>query len=188
MINFPENLFALSQEEEDLSKMIYDGKIIKCLVAPYHSYTQLGSIVPCTKTTYLFPEREMNILQCKALISMIVKSPITEEFRILTTNQNIIMDMIDGCVRVLTETEEIVPSPSKTFMANIHDIRHNLLENEAHQKSDVERNEGTKRIQSLLERIRAKSHTPAEWEQLKMEVELIGEPVIRNILKNEFDR
>ena len=46
-----------------------------------------------------------------------------------TTNQNVIMDMVDDCVRVLTEYNEVVASPVKTFAANIHDIRYSLLEN-----------------------------------------------------------
>lgn len=49
---------------------------------------------------------------------MIVKNPSQEEFRIVTVNQNIIMDMVDDCVRVLTQDGRIVPSPVKTFLAN----------------------------------------------------------------------
>ena len=119
-----ENLFTLTKEQESTSKMVYDGKIIKCLVAPYHTYETLEKIVPFTKTTYLLPERSMTLPQLKGFISMIVKSPSKEEAKIITVNQNIIMDMADDCVRVLTENGNIVPSPIKTFMANIHDIRY----------------------------------------------------------------
>jgi len=51
------NLFDLTSEQEATSKMLYNGKIIKCLVAPYHTYNQLEKVIPYTKTTYLFPER-----------------------------------------------------------------------------------------------------------------------------------
>ena len=83
------NLFDLSQEQIETSKMLYSGKIIKCLISPYHTYEQLEKQIPFTKTTYLFPEREVPIPKLKGLISMIVNSPIQEEFRIITTNQNI---------------------------------------------------------------------------------------------------
>ena len=93
-----QNLFDLTIDQEATSKMMYNGKVIKCLVAPYHSYTQLEKIVPFTKTTYLFPEREMSISQVKSLISMIAANPSQEEFRIVTANQNIIIDMVGECV------------------------------------------------------------------------------------------
>ena len=182
-IKVEKNLFNLSPEEEDLSKMIYEGKIIKCLVAPYHTFEELEKIVPYTKTTYVFPEREMNIIQLKSLISMIVSSPVKEEFRIITTNQNVIIDMIDGCVRVLTERGDVVPSPCKTFMANIHDIRYELLENEAHQKTAEEKTLSNKKINDLIDKVQSKSHTKASRLELLKEIELIGEPIIREKLK-----
>jgi len=187
LIKVEENLFSLTPEQEEMSKMMYDGKIIKCLVAPYHTYEDLEKIVPFTKTTYVFPEREMTINQCKALISMIVSSPLKTEFRIITVNQNIIIDMIDGCVRVLTQKGDVLPSPCKTFMANIHDIRYELLENEAHQKTEEEETLSKKKINELITKIRdKKKRTPAEWEKIREEVDLIGEAVIRNILRNEL--
>ena len=88
-----QNLFDLTPEQIETSKMMYSGKVIKCLVAPYHSYQELEKTVSFTKTTYLFPEREASVPQLRNLISMIVANPSTDEFRIITTNQNIIMDM-----------------------------------------------------------------------------------------------
>ena len=113
------NLFELTNEDIESSKMMYNGKIIKCLVTPYHTYAQLEKVVPFTKNTFLLPERELPITQIKGVVSMIVNSPSTDEFRIITTSQNIIMDMIDTSVRVLTESGDVVKSPCKTFMANI---------------------------------------------------------------------
>jgi len=187
IIKVEENLFSLTPEQEEMSRMMYDGKIIKCLVAPYHTYEDLEKIIPFTKTTYVFPEREMTINQCKALISMIVRSPLKEEFRIITVNQNIILDMIDGCVRVLTQKGEVVPSPCKTFMANIHDIRYELLENKDHQKTEDEETLSTKKINELITKIRdKKTKTAADWEKIKEEIDQIGESIIRNMLSNEL--
>ncbi len=182
------NLFDLTPEQEETSKMMYDGKIIKCLVAPYHTYAALEKVVPFTPTTYLFPERELPAAQLSGIISMIVANKVHSEFRIITTNQNIIMDMIDGCVRVLTEYDEVVACPVKTFMANIHDIRYSILENESHQKSKEEKSQGRERVQNLITKIREKRKvTQSEYDALRKEVDLIGEDVISGILKNHLE-
>jgi len=174
-----QNLFDLTQEGIETSKTMYSGKVIKCLVAPYHTYAQLEEIVPSTKTTFLFPEREMSISQIKSLVSMIVANPSNDEFRIITTNQNVIMDMVDTSVRVLTEDGKVVESPCKTFMANIHDIRHYLLENEKHQISKEEKEQGVKIINDLFDYIKNKeSITISEYNELKAKIDLIGERII----------
>ncbi len=180
-----EDLFTLSKEETETSKMIYNNKIIKCLVAPYHTYNQLEKEIKYTKNTFLFPERELSIDKLKCLISMIVASKSMEEYRIITANQNVIIDMVDACVRVLTEDERIVPSPVKTFMANIHDIRYSLLENEDHQISKAEKTAGVEKIQKMIEKVQSgvPPMSKADYDNLISEINLIGEPIIREKLK-----
>lgn len=183
-MDIKENLFDLSDEDIETSQMIYDGKIIKCLVAPYHSYAQLEKIVPFTKTTYLFPERELSSDKARGLISMIVKNPSNEEFRIVTAETSIIIDMVDCCVRVLTEGGNVLPSPCKTFLANIHDIRYDLLENKDHQLGEQEKTESVKRVNALIERVeKAKDLNIVQFAALLKEIEMIGEPVIERKLK-----
>lgn len=185
-IQIKENFFDLTAEQIKVSKEMYEGKIIKCLVAPYHTYDQLEKIIPFTKTTYLFPERECSVQQLCGLLSMIVASPLKEEFRIVTTSQNVIIDMVGDCVRVLTEKGEIVPSPIKTFMANIHDIRYSLLENDAHKMSASEKSSGVKAVNKLLDKInslKSKSITEKERKDLIEQASMIGEPLIENKLK-----
>lgn len=178
------NLFDLTPEQEETSKMMYDGKIVKCLVAPYHSYAQLEKIVPYTKNTYLFPERELSVAQIKGLISMIVKSPSTEEFRIITANQNVILDMVDDCVRVLTEAGNLVDCPVKTFMANIHTIRYKVLENEEHQLSKADKTQAHDKVQQLIDAVsETKSISKSEFDQLIREIDMIGEPIISSKIK-----
>lgn len=178
-----ENLFDLTPEQIDMSKNIYNGKIIKCLVAPYHSYNQLEKEVTYTKNTFLFPEREMTSAQCSSLISMLVKNPSQDEFLVITANQNIILDMIDGNVRILTEKGDIVDCPTKTFMANIHDIRYSVLENKAHQLSDDEKSEGNKVIQNLIGLVQKGSEmTKVEYDALLTKIEIVGEDIIRRKL------
>ena len=178
-----ENLFDLTPEQIDMSKNIYNGKIIKCLVAPYHSYNQLEKEVTYTKNTFLFPEREMTSAQCSGLISMLVNNPSQDEFLVITANQNIILDMIDGNVRILTEKGDIVDCPTKTFMANIHDIRYYVLENKDHQLSDEEKSEGNKVIQNLIGLVQEGSEmTKAEYDDLVTKIEMVGEDIIRRKL------
>jgi len=43
-----ENLFDLTSDQIDQSKMIYNDKVIKCLVAPYHTYSQLEKLITYT--------------------------------------------------------------------------------------------------------------------------------------------
>ena len=178
------NIFSLSKEQEENSKFIYEGKVIKCLVAPYHTYSQLEKEIPFTKNTYLLPERDLTIPQLKGLISMIVKSPSKEEFRIVTVNQNVIIDMIDDCVRVLTEDGKIVPCPTKTFMANIHDIRYKLLENPDHKKSKETETAAHTKITALMEKInKVKTFNKKQRDSLFKEIDVIGEEVISYKLK-----
>lgn len=183
-IQIKSNLFDLTKEQEELSKSMYNGKIIKCLVAPYHSYNQLEGVVTYTQTTYLFPERECSSSQIIGLISMICNSPSKEEFRIITTNMNVITDMIDDCVRVLTENGDVVPSSCKTFAANIHSIRHQILENKNHKTSEEEKNKSHEKINKLIKKINDSSKINHK-DSLKMleEIELIGEPLISKKLK-----
>lgn len=179
------NLFDLSEEEMTLSKTMYNNKIIKCLVAPYHTYDQLKNDIECSPTTYLFPERDASIQQLSHLISIIVNVDKEDEFRIVTTNMNVIMDMVDGCVRVLTEDCNVVPSPCKTFMANIHTLRYELLENKAHQVSDEKRQEGKELINVLITEVnnaQKNGATRTKIKNMRVRTELIGEEIIRHRL------
>lgn len=178
-----ENLFDLTKEQIDSSKMIYDGKVVKCLVAPYHTHAQLEKIVPYAKNTYLFPERDLSISQIKGLISMIVKSPSNEEFRIVTANQNVILDMIDSSVRVLTESGDVVDCPCKTFMANIHDIRYKILENEDHRLSKEDKTASHDKVQDLIDKVQGGDITKSNFDKLINEIDIIGEPIISEKLK-----
>lgn len=196
-----ENLFDLTPEQIELSKEIYGGKIIKCLVAPYHTYNDLEKIIPYTKTTFLFPERDLNAERIRGLISMIVNSPNDDEFRIITASQSVILDMIDGNVRILTEGGSVVPSPVKTFLANIHDIRYSILENPAHRISEEERNnqrgdfaKGV--ISDLIKYLKSQDLNKSElipnennWNKSKAKyvISLVGEPLLKMKLAEMFD-
>lgn len=180
-----ENLFDLTKEQIETSKMIYEGKIVKCLIAPYHTYAQLEKIIPFTKTTYLFPERELNANQVRGLLSMIVKSPLKGEFLIITASQSVILDMADDCVRILTEGGDVVPCPIKTFMANIHSIKYEIFDNEAYRLSKETKSQGVKDINILIDKInsaKSKVLSKKERDALVTKVSLIGEPLIANKL------
>jgi serine/threonine protein phosphatase PrpC len=184
-----DNLFDLTPEQIASSKMMYSGKVVKCLVAPYHTFAQLEKVVKYTKNTYLFPERELSVSQIRGLISMIAANQSNEEFRIITTNQNVILDMIDSCVRVLTEEGDVVDCPCKTFAANIHDIRYYILENEAHQISTSQKQQSKDAINLIIQECQANAHKKmlkADYDILAGKVESIGEDVIRGILEGHL--
>jgi hypothetical protein len=179
----PNNLFNLSQTDINTCKAIYNGKVIKCLVAPYHSYTELEKIIPYSQYTYLFPEREMNMIQISNFIGMLSNSNINEDILIITCSQNIIINMIYCCVKILTQHNTIVDCPCKTFAANIHDIRYYILENEVYQinkKYDY----ATDNINDLIKKIQAlnNSSTRSEKNALIEQAKLVGEPLIRTKL------
>lgn len=114
---------------------------------------------------------------------MVVGSDKKDEVRIITANQNVIMDMIDSSVRVLTEGGDVVPSPCKTFMANIHDIRYNLLENGSHQLSKEEKSQGVDEVNRIISIIQtSKTLSKDKFDILMTKIRLIGEPIIRNRL------
>jgi hypothetical protein len=185
-----QNLFDLDEEQISMSKTIYNGKVIKCLVAPYHSHRQLEELITYTPTTYLFPEKEMTAEQVRSFISIVVANEkITEndEIRIITASQSIILDMIDSSVRILTEFDTVVDCPTKTFMANIHDIRYNVLENKHHQKTQEQKNEAHTLINTIINVINNHTDNNLEMDEdmykdYVTKIKIIGEPLIRNKL------
>jgi len=189
-----ENLFDLTEEQISMSKTIYNGKIIKCLVAPYHSHRELEELITYTPTTYLFPEREMTSEQALSFISMVISNPKInkdDEIRIITSSQSIILDMIDGCVRILTEHNTVVDCPIKTFMANIHDIRYEVLENKNHKKSKEEKNEAHSLINKIITDINNHVDNNIEMDEetyndYKTKIKLIGEPLIAQTLLRQI--
>jgi hypothetical protein len=180
----PENLFDLTPEQEQESKSMYNGKVVKCLIAPYHSYNDLGPHV--THVMYLFPERDLSYQETRTMMSKVANSSVTndiKEFMFITTNMNIIQDMIQGCVRILTENGNVVDCPEKPFAANIHTIRYDMLENKYYQKTDAEDSSYTKSINEIIEAINTKSFTRDEYEEMSNRIGMIGEEFIQQKLR-----
>ena len=183
----PINLFDLDEAAIASSKMFYEGKTIKCLVAPYHTLKDIEAMLDYSENTYVFPEDSMGLDKVKQLISIIVSQPREIEYRIITKNQNIIMDMIHTSVKILTECGEIVECHEKTLAANIHTIRHEILENEIHQISKSEMNHSYKYINNIIEVINSKTSsgiTTAEQTILKEKIKGVGEELISNSLSD----
>ncbi len=182
MIEIKANLFDLEEKEASFAKSMYNGKPIKCLVALYHTYEMLEKIVPFSKSTFLYPENSMTMGQIQGFVSMLVNSNL-DDICIITKNQNIIIDMIDTNVRVLTESGLIVPSPIKTFMANIHSIRYELLENILHQDGKKEESASRKSITSIITEIneyrdKNTTITKEKRDELSFKINMIGEKII----------
>jgi AICAR transformylase/IMP cyclohydrolase PurH len=179
------NLFDLTQKGIDNSKMMYNGKIIKCLVAPYHTGRTIE--IDYAPNIMMFPEKELSAQQKTRFVSMITNSAL-EEVLIITSDTSIILDMIDSSVRILTEFDTIVETPVKTFAANIHDIRYSILENKDHQKTVVEKTKNHEEIQKVLDKINSgKPVSQKEYDEMMSVIDKIGEPIIANIMKNHME-
>lgn len=191
MLQIPENLFELSAEEIEATKTFYDNKVIKCLVAPYHSYLELEKVLPYSQTTFLFPERELSYAKTRMLITVLVKKPIQQEIRIVTSSMSIIGDMIGCNVRILNESGEIVPTTAKTLAANIHDIRFKLLENQEHQLSEKEKTISVNKIHELITRIESADKmevSEKEYQQYLKDISNVGDEIIVYRLKEMFEK
>lgn len=158
---------------------------------PHHSYSELKKKVKYTPNTFLFPERELTTSQIATFVSLLTNNTKFDVFLVITKSQNIIIDMFDGCVRILIEDEDIVDCPVKTFMANIHTIRYDILENDDYKSSDGgiwKKNSATKTINELIELINTNpTLTREEYDNLKTKVNLIGEDVLRIKLNQMMD-
>jgi len=192
MLFIPKNLFDLTAEEEIASKIVYKGRIIKCLITPYHNYHDLIDAIIKTECLLLLPERDRSIPQLKNLVNEIVDdTPKESEILIVTVSQNIIMDMIDPCVRILTEDGKIINSPEKTLMANIHDIRLSLLENKDHQITKQVKPYSQTFIVGIIDATNKKRKNPVqkgELDDLIWKANQIGEGFIRHRLLEQIAR
>lgn len=176
-------IFDLTTEQLDLTKMFYDGKVIKCLVAPYHTAQYFEENLKYAENVFVFPENSIPRDKLGYIISMIVNNPKYTEAVIITTSNEIITQMIGENVRVFTQAGNIVECPIKCLMANIHDIRYSLLENESFKdtKSINVSNFGNEFTQALIEKLRTTEiKNKKEYDIFKSKIELIGERVIRD--------
>jgi hypothetical protein len=186
MIN--KEIFKLEKGQEDFTKMFYDGKVIKCLVAPYHTAEYFEKNLEWSDNVYVFPENSVPRGQLSLLIGMIVASP-KQETIIITTSNEIITQMIGDNVRVFTEAGNIVPCPIKCLMANIHDIKYNLLENKDFKdgKGNMVGNFGEGFVKSLIDKINTTETSKDNYDLFKSRIQLVGEDVIRVALMNTLD-
>ena len=173
-------LFDLTPEAIELSKTMYDGAIIKFIIAPYHSYGELEQVLPYTPTTFLFPEREMPYEQTNKFVSMLVKRNYDEEIVVVTSHQVIIQDMIPDCTRVMDKTYEFHECESSPFMANIHSIRYDLLENKyLNDMADEEHTILRSKVNKVIEMINSSDTMDKEdYSHCLKVIENIGEPIV----------
>jgi len=180
----PAAIFQMDANQESTTKMFYDGKVIKCLVAPYHTSAYFEDNLEWANNTFVFPENTMPVSSLSSLIAMIVASPKYSEALIITTSNEIITQMVGDNVRVMTESGKIVPCPIKTLMANIHDIRYELIENELFKDvadgTNVS-NFGKSHVEKLIEKLNNTTITSqAQYDSMEAAIGKIGEVVIRN--------
>ncbi len=190
-------LFELTKEQEETSKTLYNGKIVKCLVAPYHVYDTTNFNSPIfasnkiemdwAENIYMFPEKEMSEVQTRQFVSIVANGK-HQEVLIITASQNIILNMYDGCVRILTEFDKIVDCPEKTFGANIHTVNIKILNNKSHQKdgeSSYGNNFYVEKINKIISEINDKEDfTQKEYNKIIESIGRIGEQLVEKKLKS----
>lgn len=187
-------LFELTKEQEVASKMLYNGKVVKCLVVPYHTYNEIKFDsnfisnrieMDYSENVFMFPEKELSEVQSRQFVSLIVNGK-HQEVLIITASQNIILDMFDGCVRILTEFDTIVDCPAKTFAANIHTINCEILNNKSHQKNNEYGNKfHVEKVNKVLAEVSNKNDfTQTEYDKLMGLISRIGEPLVETRLKS----
>jgi hypothetical protein len=188
------NLFELTKEQEETSKMLYNGKIVKFLIAPYHIHSDNpnNSIsnkieMDWAENIYMFPESDLSDIQQRQFMSLVVNNT-QQEVLIITASQSIILDMFDGCARILTEFDTIVECPEKTFGANIHTINIEILNNKSHQKSknsSYGNDFFVERINTIIGKIKDNdSFTQTEYDELMKAIKNIGEPLVSDKLSD----
>lgn len=176
MKKITKNLFDLTPEQEALSISIY-GKVIKCLIAPYHSIKDIP--LEPNDDVYVYPERDLNIQQRKEIVGIMASSN-KPEIRFVTSDLFLILDMLDGCCRILTPDAEIIDCPEKTFAANPHTIIYEVIHDEYLVKEQKNKTfDFKKMINEIIEDVNKKKMTLEKYEKTKQKIAIIGEDLIR---------
>jgi len=173
-------LFKLTPEQEQTSITMY-GKVIKCLIAPYHNIQNIP--LESNNEVFVYPERDLSIQQRKEIVGVMANSA-KKEICFVTSDVFIITDMIDSCCRILTPDGDIEEVGEKTFSANAHTILLEVLQNDAYvkkYKDGIKDSRNT--INEVITAINKKTMTQAEYDKNKAIIDVIGEDLIRNKLK-----
>lgn len=181
MKKLSKNLFDLTSDQEKTSISMY-GKVIKCLIAPYHNILNIP--LEANNEVFVYPERDLSIQQRKEIVSVMANSA-KNEICFVTSDVFIITDMIDVCCRILTPDGKIEDVKEKTFSANPHTILLDILQDDAHvekHKNDVKDYRNT--INDVITAINKEKMTQAEYDKNKAIIEVIGEDLIRNKLED----
>jgi hypothetical protein len=187
--------FDLTEQEIELSKSTYGGKIIKCIIAPYHSYEDLKESVG--DSACLFPERDLSWLETNSLIYNLVENDDIQETTIITSSNYIIRDMIQCCVRVLGADGNISRFPVNTLRINLLELEEVLFADEDNYFEDEPRefiipdmgnSYSDKIITELIDCINEhieneKPMSQSEFKSIEDSIKLIGDSYLRSSLE-----
>ncbi len=164
-------LFDLTPEQKDKSIKMY-GKVIKCLIAPYHTINRLP--LEHNDNVYVYPERDLTIEQRKELISDMCNTE-KDEYLLVTSDMFIISDLITDCVRILTNDAEIIECSIKPFGANLYDVLKILRQEKTYNESSKYRNILRKLITDIENK---KPMTKDEFDNAKFIINSTGDEII----------
>ena len=181
MTKISKSLFELTAEQEQTSISMY-GKVIKCLIAPYHNILNIP--LEPNNETYVYPERDLSIQQRKEIVNVMARSAKTEIW-FVTSDLFIILDMVDCCCRILTPDGKIENVREKTFSANPHSIIYNVLQDDKHvEKYKEDAIDFRTKINTVISAVNEGKLTQSEYDKHKAFINLIGEDVIRNKMRS----
>ena len=181
MTKIKSTLFELSKEEKESSISMY-GKIVKCLVAPYHRYDTIP--LESNNDVYVYPERDLTISERKNLMSIIAKSD-KKEIKLVTSDVFIIKDIIKDCIKILKFDGSIISCPVQTFAANEHTILLEVLQND---DDNAQTTIWHNKIYKIMTDLNKKTISKTLYKEYKETIQLIGEDMIRIPLEKMLNK
>jgi hypothetical protein len=174
-------LFNITKEQEELSRKLF-GRIVKCVVAPNHTYDQIVAMV---SNTYIqvFPERDISKVETRHFISNTLKEGEgargNGDIFIVTSEINIIIDIPGELVRVLDLEDKLQDCPIKTFHSNIIDIVVELFHNSNFSNIDESKQFSDSQLSSAIIKIKKADEeerhlSPEEEEEVQHILDILG--------------
>jgi hypothetical protein len=194
-------LFEIIEEAKELSKKFYNGIIVKCLVAPYHSEQLLKTYFneKIGYYGYIMPENNMSLNNQRYWLRELLESmegSDVKEIHIITSSMHIIRDMLGECTRLLTETYDIVnpleegdefnKTHGKTLAANFYEIETAYLNNEKYKKDEKQYH--SIKLFEIIDIVNKDNPSEEELTNAIEVIEVLGDSFLKSSLKLQVDK
>lgn len=175
-------LFDITEEQAEVSRKLF-GRIVKCIVAPNHTYDQMIEMVS-NKNVHIFPERDISKTKAREFINDNLEKEkgekSTNDILIITSETSIITDIPGELVRVMDLKNELHMCPIKTFHANIIDVEMDLFRNSNFTDTDESKEFRTNQMEKIIEKVQEvktekRKLLPKEREGIKLVLDILGD-------------